>query len=224
MKLTNTNTNKSLKSKTLGLALAAVLIPGGLALAHDGGRPMVTRGNVSGHVEVVHEIPGGTVVVGADWGKPRPTVVVERREVVVVEKEHRHGRGHHRDREITIIREEPRRNVTIIREEPRRNVTIIRTVPVRPEVVVIEKREVRDEGCNRNEDVSGGNTQYYNDGKQVSVVRNDRDGQYQYYKDANQVSETRTDRSGTYKYYEDAHQVSIQDNRDGRNRNVYVQK
>jgi hypothetical protein len=209
MKLSNKN--HSLKSKTLGLALAAVLIPGGLAMAHDGNRPMVTRGNLSGHVEVVHQIPGGTVVVGAEWGKPRPTVVVQQPpqvvvvqqqpQVVVIEKDHRHGwkhgRGHHRDREVTIIKE----------------------VPARPKVVVIEKREVHDHGRHHDD-----RSHYYNDGKQVSVDRQDHNGQYHYYKDANQVSETRTDRSGTYHYYEDARQVSIQDNRDGRNRNVYVQK
>ena len=212
MKLSNKN--NSLKSKTLGLALAAVLIPGGLAMAHDGNRPMVTRGNLSGHVEVVHQIPGGTVVVGAEWGKPRPTVVVQQPpqvvvvqqqpKVVVIEKDHRHGwehgRGHHKDREVTVIREEPRRHA-------------------RPQVVVVEKRV---ENCDRND--RGGNSHYYNDGKQVSVDRQDHNGQYHYYNDGKQVSETRTDRSGTYHYYEDARQVSIQDNRDGRNRNVYVQK
>lgn len=211
MKLSN---NNSLKTKTMGLALAAVLIPGGLAMANDH-RPM--RGNLSGHVEVVHEIPGGVVTVGADWGRPRPTVVVQQPpqvvvvqqqpqpQVVVIEKDRGHGHGygrgyghgHHRDREVTIIREEPRR----------------------PQVVVVEKRV---ENCDRND--RGGNSHYYNDGRQVSVDRNGQDGHYHYYKDGNQVSEDRTDRSGTYHYYEDAHQVSIQDNRDGRNRNVYVQK
>jgi hypothetical protein len=217
MKLSNENIN-SLKSKTLGLALAAVLIPGGLAMANDH-RHMGARSDLSGHVEVVHEIPGGVVTVGADWGRPRPTVVVQQPpqvvvvqqqpqpQVVVIEKDrghghgygrgYGHGRGHHRDREVTIIREEPRR----------------------PQVVVVEKRV---ENCDRND--RGGNSHYYNDGKQVSVDRQDHNGQYHYYNDGKQVSETRTDRSGTYHYYEDARQVSIQDNRDGRNRNVYVQK
>ena len=212
MKLSN---NNSLKTKTMGLALAAVLIPG-LAMANDH-RHAGMPGNLSGHVEVVHEIPGGVVTVGADWGRPRPTVVVEQPpqvvvvqqqpqpQVVVIEKDRGHGhgygrgygRGHHRDREVTIIREEPRR----------------------PQVVVVEKRV---ENCGRND--RGGTSHYYNDGRQVSVDRNGQDGHYHYYKDGNQVSEDRTDRSGTYHYYEDAHQVSIQDNRDGRNRNVYVQK
>ncbi|MEO6096543.1 MAG: hypothetical protein ABIW76_12885 [Fibrobacteria bacterium] len=207
--------NNSLKSKTLGLALAAVLIPGGLAMAHDGNRPMVTRGNLSGHVEVVHEIPGGTGVVGAEWGKPRPTVVVQQPpqvvvvqqqpQVVVIEKDRGHGRGYHKNREVTIIREEQRRCA-------------------RPQVVVVEKHVIRGRGHNHHDAGHGGNSHYYNDGKQVSVDRKDHNGQYHYYKDANQVSETRTDRSGAYHYYEDARQVSIQDNRDGRNRNVYVQK
>ncbi|MDB5047521.1 MAG: hypothetical protein JWO30_592 [Fibrobacteres bacterium] len=141
------NDKQSFKSKTLGLVLAAALIPAGLAVANDGYRssPAVVRSNVSGHVEVVHQVPGGVITVGADWGKQRPApqvVVVEnRRQVVVVEK--KHGRGHaygHRDREVTIVREAPRRNVTVIREEPRRQVTIIKTEPSCPKTVVIEKR------------------------------------------------------------------------------------
>jgi hypothetical protein len=217
MKLSN---NNSLKSKTLGLALAAVLIPGGLAMANDH-RPMVKRGNLSGHVEVVHQIPGGTVVVGAEWGRPKPTVVVQQPpqvvvvqqqpQVVVIEKDRGHGhgrghgRGHHKTREVTIIREESHRHA-------------------RPKVVVIEKHGDRGRGHGHHNAGHGGSSHYYNDGKQVSVDRKDHNGQYHYYKDGNQVSETRTDRSGTYHYYEDARQVSIQDNRDGRNRNVYVQK
>ncbi|MDB5105489.1 MAG: hypothetical protein JWP91_3178 [Fibrobacteres bacterium] len=220
MKLFNP-TRTNLKSKTLGLAMAAVLIPGGLALAHDGRYD--SRSNVSGHVEVVHEIPGGVVTVGADWGKrrsdPPPVVIVQeapRREVVYVEKEHDrgwhgrgHGRGHHKDREVTIIREEPRRTVTVIKSEPVRC--------EKEKVVVIEKRDGYDHH-------RSGDNQYYSDGKQVSYTHNGNDGQYQYYKDANQVSESKVDGSGTYHYYEDANQVSIQDNRDGRQRNVYVRK
>ncbi|GEM_PF-2503945 len=235
----NIGSSKSpFKSKTLGLALAAILIPGGLALAHDGdryngydngsynGRDAIVRRDLSGHVEVVHQVPGGVITVGADWGKDRrPPVVVERREVVEVERKHGHGWGCHKDREVTIIREEPRPIVTVIRTEP-----------ACPKVVVLEKHEVHDDGCNRNDgyresrresghdEYRDGDNHYYTDGRQVSYTHNGQDGQYQYYKDANQVSETRVDASGSYKYYEDANQVSIQDNRDGRNRNVYVRK
>ena len=159
MKLTTQNT-RSLKSKTLGLALAAVLIPSGLAMAHDGGhrdnvRTADVRTDLSGHVEVVHQVPGGVITVGADWGKDhRRPVVAERREVVV---ERGYGRHHHREREVTVIREEPRRTVTLIRTEP-----------PRPQVVVVEKRElqeVRDDGCNR-DTMRDGNNRYYTDDRE----------------------------------------------------------
>jgi hypothetical protein len=210
MKLLNNKTN-SLKSKTLGLAMAAVLIPG-LAMASGGHR----AGNLSGSVEVVHQVPGGVVTVGAEWGKrrndPPPVVIVQapQPQVIVVEKD----RGHHhkRDREVTIIREQPRRHVE--------------------KVVVIEKHGRGRDGHydnGRGHDFNpgrghGGDSHYYNNGKQVSYDRKGQDGQYHYYKDANQVSEDRVDGSGTYHYYEDANQVSIQDNRAGRERNVYVRK
>lgn len=216
MKLLN-NKTISLKSKTLGLAMAAVLIPGGLAMAGDGHH---ARRNVSGSVEVVHQIPGGVVTVGAEWGKrrndPPPVVIVQQPQpqVIVVEKD----RGHHhkRDREVTIIREAPRRHVE--------------------KVVVIEKHgghgkhhgkhygKHHGKHDRRDNHGRGGDSHYYNDGKQVSYTRNGDDGKYHYYKDANQVSETRVDGSGTYHYYEDANQVSINDNRTGRERNVYVRK
>ena len=216
MKLLNNKTN-TLKSKTLGLAMAAVLIPGGLAMANGGHS---VHKNVSGRVEVVHQIPGGVVTVGAEWGKrrndPPPVVIVQQPQpqVIVVEKD----RGHHhkRDREVTIIREQPRR-------------------PACEKVVVIEKHGNhgrhygKHNGHGRGHDFNhgrghGGDSHYYSDGKQVSYDRKGNDGQYHYYKDANQVSETRVDGSGTYHYYEDANQVSIQDNRAGRERNVYVRK
>src|SRR5258706_2822652 len=102
MKLLTNNTGNSFKSKTLGLALAAVLIPGGLALAHDGGHPVIVRNDLSGHVEVVHQVPGGIITVGADWGKDRqPPVVVESREVVVIAKGHGHGPWPHHDRQVS---------------------------------------------------------------------------------------------------------------------------
>lgn len=211
---------RSIKSKTLGLAFAAVLIPAAMASANPGHR-QVGPANLSGHVEVVHQVPGGTVTVGADWGKqPRPApqvvVVQSQPQVVVVEREN-HGRfhRHRRDREVTIIHERPSRQVTVIRSEP-----------VRREVVVVENRA--DAACGRpeviREDRRSGDSHYYNDGNQVSIDRNGQDGQYHYYKDANQVSETKVTQNGTYHYYEDANQVSIQDNRDGRERNVYVRK
>src|SRR4051812_43591075 len=96
------NESKTLKSKTLGLALAAFLIPVGIASAHDGYRtPAVVRTNVSGHVEVVHQVPGGVITVGADWGRQRPApqvvVVKEQPQVIVVEQRHKHKHDWRRD-------------------------------------------------------------------------------------------------------------------------------
>jgi hypothetical protein len=194
----DSNKTQNANAKTLGLALAAFLLP---AAASANG-PVVVKKDLSGHVEVVHQMPGGTVVVGADWGKPKPApqvvvvkespkviVVKEQPKVVVVEKR---GQAYgHRNREVTVIHQAPRRQVTIIKHEPvRREVTIVKTEPVREKVVVVEKRN--------------SDSQYYNDGKQVSYQHNGPDG--------------------AYHYYEDANQISIQDNRDGRQRNVYVRK
>jgi hypothetical protein len=179
----------TLKSKTLGLALAAALLPL-TAQANDRSHYQAApRANLSGTVEVTHQIPGGVITVGAEWGRPKPQVVVvqDRRpdvvgvemrqsQVVVVGKER--GRSHKRNREVTIVREEPRRKVVVVREEPRPQVVVVKTVPARKEVVVVQQA-----GC----------------GKPVEVVK-----------------ETR--------YYGGASHVSIQENRDGRLRNVYVRK
>ncbi|HKP98508.1 MAG TPA: hypothetical protein VJ385_22450 [Fibrobacteria bacterium] len=162
------NGTQTLKSRTLGLALAAFLIPAGMASAHDRA-PAIVKTNLSGHVEVVHQVPGGVVTVGADWGKqrqaPQVVVVEERPQVIIVEKRgrrynHRDHRDHGRDRnrEVTLIREQPRRQVTVIHQEPRRRVTVIhqesrrqvtivKTVPARKEVVVVRKHD--DHGYDR---------------------------------------------------------------------------
>jgi hypothetical protein len=177
----DSNKTQTANTKTLGLALAAFLLP---AAASANG-PTVVKKDLSGHVEVVHQMPGGTVIVGADWGKPKPApqvvvvkespkvvVVKEKPKVVVVEK-----RGHaygHRDREVTVIRKAPRRQVTVIKNEPvRRAATIVKTEPAHEKKVVVVQK---------------------------------------------------SDASGSYHYYEDADRISIQDNRDGRQRNVYVRK
>ena len=201
------NSNPKLNVKLAGLALAG-LLPFA-AQAHDGRGP---GANVSGEVQVTHEIPGGVISVGAVFGRqPQPQVVVvqpERRpDVVVIEKGH--GRGwehaHKRERQVTIIHEEPRREVTIIRHEAPRTKTVV----------------VERPACDR-----PGYTQSHewSDGRQVSVDRQGPAGNYHYYSDGNQVSEDKQGPNGNYHYYEDAHQVSIQDNRDGQQRNVYVRK
>lgn len=147
------NRKQTFKTKTLGLALAAFLIPAGIASAYDGGHSASGQKNLSGHVEVVKQVPGGTVTVGVQIGKqPRqPQVVVVRDEpkVIVVDKQRGHGwrdreerreyRDHHDRRD---GRYEDRgygdRRVTVIHEEPRRRVTVIRTVPAHREVVVVK--------------------------------------------------------------------------------------
>ena len=216
------NKPATLKAKTLGLALAA-LIPAA-AQANDNWHryDAAPRANVSGTVEVTHQIPGGTITVGAEWGQrpaPQPQVVVvqdhRRPEVVVIEKEHGrghgYGRAHKHEREVTIIREEPRK-VVIIKEVPARRVVVVEQKPAcGAQVAVVDHRGYTE-------------SREYRDGNQVSVQKSGPNGSYQYYKDANQVSEQRTDASGSYHYYEDRNQVSIQDNREGRERNVYVRK
>ena len=205
---------KTLNGKTSNLKLQALALAALLpmaAQASDRWEHRDSRSNLSGRVEVSHEIPGGVITVGADWGRQRPqpqVVVVEnsRPEVIVIEKDRGHGRGrhHHHNRHVTIVREQPRQ-VIIVKEQPR-------------EVVIVKE----EPACNRAAEV---HTQIYRDGNQVSVQKSGPNGTYQYYKDANQVSERRTGPDGTYQYYEDAHQVSIQENRDGRpQRNVYVRK
>ena len=196
------NKPATLKAKTLGLALAA-LIPAA-AQANDNWHrhDAAPRANVSGTVEVTHRIPGGVITVGAEWGRhpvPQPQVVViedhRRPEVVVIERDHGrghgYGRAHKHEREVTIIREEPRRQVVIVKEVPARKIVVVEQKPA----------------CGA-----------------VSVQKSGPNGSYTYYKDANQVSEQRTDATGSYHYYEDRNQVSIQDNRVGRERNVYVRK
>ena len=203
MELSNRN---PLNIKLAGLALAGLLPL--TAQAHGAPR-------VSGEVQVVHQVPGGVITVGAEWGhrpQPQPQVVVvqdRRPDVVVIERERGRGRGHwkhhKREREVTIIHEAPRREVTIIRrEEPRK-------------VVVVENGS----SCGRQDYTR---SHEWSDGRQVSVDRQGPAGNYHYYSDGNQVSVDKQGPNGNYHYYEDARQVSIQDNRDGRQRNVYVRK
>ncbi len=80
-------------TRTLGFFLAALLCPLSLnlALANEHRRPVQVTAT-SGHVEVVHQVPGGTIVVGVDF-----------------------GRTAHRDRDVTIIREIPRNEVTVVK-------------------------------------------------------------------------------------------------------------
>lgn len=206
MTLSNNAKSKTFHSKTLGLALAAVLVPAGLSMASDGHRHRSAH-NVSGHVEVVKQIPGGVVTVGAEWGRPRP-VIVQQPQVVVVEQ---------RPQVVVVERERPRK-VVVVREEKR-------CEPVR-EVTVIKTRE---RGHGRGHGYGRGHGRGHGHDKKVVVVEKNRgrghgEGNYHYYRDAEKVSESRSDRSGNYHYYEDAHQISIDDNRHGRREHTYVRK
>lgn len=213
MKNVNINTSKS---KTLGLLLAALLPTGAAIASHDEVRRH-SRGDVEvgGTVVVTKEIPGGVITVGATIGHPRP-VVVESRKVVVVEKEHCPPQ------QVTIIREAPVRKV-IVREEPRTQVVIIKKVGKHGRV--IEKRIItRDEGRGHGRHHGRNDWDDRGHGRDVSYQTQDDEGSRTYYRDANQISESRSGRDGNYQYYEDAHQVSIQDNRGGQNKHVYVRK
>ena len=92
-----TSTAALLKTRTLGfglvLFLATLLTPFGRTFAHgnENHRPVKVTAT-SGHVEVVHQIPGGTIRVGVDYGRA--------------------GTGH---RDVTIVHQEPRREVTVIK-------------------------------------------------------------------------------------------------------------
>lgn len=205
------NENTSSKLKLQALALAALLPMA--AQASDRWEHRRARQDLSGSVEVTKEVPGGVITVGAEWGKPRPEVVVvenrrpevvvvenRRPEVIVIEKERGHGRRHHYGHK---HHRHGHKHVTVIREVPR-EVVIVKERPACGPATVVEH--------------------VHRDAHQVSVQRTSEHGTYHYYKDGNQVSERRTGPDGTYHYYEDAHQVSIQDNRDGKQRNVYVRK
>jgi hypothetical protein len=211
MELSNLNP-LNLKPKLAGLALAGLLPLS--AQANDWHH---SRGvsRVSGEVEVTHQIPGGVITVGAEWGhrpQPQPQVVVvqdrrpdvvvvheqRRPDVVVIEKGHGRdwGHSHKRNREVTIIRHEEPRKVVVVQNQP--------------------SCDRRDAGYTRSHE--------WSDGRQVSVDRQGPNGNYHYWSDGNQVSVDKQGPNGNYHYYEDARQVSVQDNRDGRQRNLYVRK
>jgi hypothetical protein len=229
---------KTLNNKTGNLKFQALALAALLPLAAQASDRMVHRGvrnDLSGHVEVTKQIPGGVITVGAEIGKPRPQVVVveqrrpevivveqrrpevvvieqRRPEVIVIEKDRGHRHNGHGNKHVTVVREHGRK-IVIVKERGGRHDHGYR-------------HDSRDDRHDRhgNHGYDHGNTQVYRDGNQVSVQKNGPHGTYQYYKDGNQVSERRTGPNGTYQYYEDANQMSIQDNRDGHQRNVYVRK
>jgi len=201
MKTTNQNLSKS---KTLGLLLAA-LVPTGAALAdggyHHGHRD---RGiDAVGSVVVTKEIPGGVITVGATIGNPRP-VVVEERKVVVVRQEERC--------------------------EPQKVVVIHKAPVVEKKVVVIEKHGRHGRQVKKIVTVERGDRGYGHrhghDRDWDRHDRRDRDGHRHEWRsdDGRQVSIDKQGPNGSYHYYEDDRMVSIDDNRGGQNRHVYVKK
>lgn len=194
------------KTKTLGLLLAA-LVPTGAALA-DGGyyNGHRDRGvNAVGTVVLTKEIPGGVITVGATIGNPRP-VVVEERKVVVVKQEERCA-----PRKVVVVHEAPpvvEKKVVIIEKHGRHGRQVKKIVTV--------ERDRHGHGHDRDWDRGDRHGRHDRDGRRD---RHDHD-----YRDDRQVSIHREGPEGQYHYYEDANMVSIDDNRDGRNRHVYVRK
>jgi hypothetical protein len=218
MKNLNTNlARKSAKAAALGLLMSA-LVPTGAALAHGSEHGHSHRGpDVSGTVVVTKQIPGGVVTVGATIGRPRPVVVEERR-VVVVEKQ--------APRKVVVVhKHEPARKVVVVHKHERPRKVVVVHKHKQPEKVVIVKdrrghdrhdwRDRRDDRRRHGRDHGH---------RQVSYHRQDESGSSHYYRDANQVSKSYSGPDGNYHYYEDANQVSIQDNRGGQARHVYVRK
>jgi hypothetical protein len=166
MRNVNLETQSNFKSCIRHLAMAALFTPLGLVFAHDryAHQPALVT-STSGHVEVVHQIPGGVVTVGVEFGRPKPVIVEERHEVVV-------ERPCHRQREVTIIRERPRRH--------HNEVIVIKTTG---------QDRCRKRGMTSYQTSSqNGSEHYYEDANQVSYQSNDQAGSYHYYEDANQVS------------------------------------
>lgn len=199
-----TKTQNLGKTKTLGLLLAA-LVPTGAALAdggyHHGHRQ---RGiDAVGSVVVTKEIPGGIITVGATIGNPRP-VVVEERKVVVVKQEERCA-----PRQVVVVREAPvvEKKVVIVEKRGRHGHQVKKIVTV--------ERGRRGQGHDRDWDRDG-----RHDRRDW-----DRDGRG-HHDDSRgrQVSVDKQGPHGNYHYYEDDRMVSIDDNRYGQNRHVYVRK
>jgi hypothetical protein len=214
--MNSTKTQTRNNTKALGLLLASVMAAGAAHADRGYVHGSRERGvDVSGTVVVTKEIPGGVITVGGTIGN-RP-VVVEEKKVVIVKQEERCE-----PKKVVIIKEAPRREVrevVVVREQPREKVVIIKERGRHGKIV--EKRVVtrgghghhdrdwdRDDrrGWDRDDDrgYGRGHDRDFSHGKQVSIQQQGPDGNYH--------------------YYEDAHQVSIQDNRGGMNRHVYVQK
>jgi hypothetical protein len=193
------------KSKTLGLLLAA-LVPTGAALA-DGGYHHGHRDRgieAVGSVVVTKEIPGGVITVGATIGNPRP-VVVEERKVVVVKREERCE-----PRKVVVVREAPvvHKKVVIVEKHGRHDRHVKKIVTV--------ERDRHGHGHRRGHD---------RDWDRHDRRDRDRDGhRHGGHSHGRQVSIDKQGPDGSYHYYEDDRMVSIDDNRGGQTRHVYVKK
>jgi hypothetical protein len=200
------NRPRNIQVSMLGLALAAAAVLPHPAAAHDRREGRAVP-EVHGRVEVVREVPGGTVSVGVEVGRPRPQVVVveQPRPVVIVHQEERCPR------QVTVVRHEPVREVTVIHEK-HRTIILKRDDYGRLVKTVVWEKHGRGHG----------NHGRGHDYEEVRYGRGSHDSYDSYEDEAGNTYEARADEHGTYRYYEDARGVSIHEVHDGQSRNVYV--
>ena len=114
-----------------------------------------------------------------------------------------------------------RRKVVVVKQEERcepQKVVVVRKAPVvEKKVVVVEKHRHHHHGVKRIVKVERNR---HDHGR-----RHDRDGhRHDGHDHGRQVSIDKQGPNGSYHYYEDDRMVSIDDNRNGQNRHVYVKK
>jgi hypothetical protein len=202
-------------ARWLSLATLALGLGASLATASHGdrhGRSYRNDVSVSGRVEVVKEIPGGTVQVGVEIGNRRPDVVVVQRPT-------------ERPREVVVVERRPEPEVIVIEKR-------------RPQkrVVVVERRDRcdrngdwRHEGYRRERErafraARCANTHISDNGDSFTFSRQDGGSREHYFRDGHQVSYDYEGPDGRYHYFENREMVSIDDNRGGENQHVYYKK
>ncbi len=209
--------------------VAASVILVGIGTASASHREVRTRVvhrhdvNVSGSVEIVKQVPGGSVRVGVEVGRPRPdVVVVERREP--------------QPREVVVV-ERPREPEVVVIEKRRAPKVVVVERPARCErTVVVERRESCDREWDwRNESfryqrecefrhLRGGNVHVYDNGNSFTYSNQEHGSREHYYRDAHQVSYDYEGPEGRYHYFENGQMVSIDDNRHGSKQHVFYNK
>lgn len=201
--------------RILSLTALAIAMGASLSTASHGSRHGHSTRNdisVSGRVEVVKEIPGGTVHVGVEIGNRRPDVVVVQRPA-----------------------ERPRK-VVVVESRPEPEVIVIEKRSPQKRVVVVEKRD----RCDRNRDwrhegyrrererafrlARCANTHITDNGDSFTYSRQDGGSREHYFRDGQQVSYDYEGPDGRYHYFENRDMVSIDDNRGGQTQHVYYKK